>query len=227
MACYVGLRVEQTEVDIISGTPFLCRMNIDLRKWLKKFQMKWEDKPIEYLDESGNWQEDSDPLFGSISDTIQSRDCELSVAELQRISQWKLQSSRNDSNIKKNSNETVTQQFQSAITASTDREAVDVLTELSGIGVPMASTMLTVAKPSHYAIIDYRAFRALPGANPEMAGPRQYGDYAEFLEHFRTYLKNPEAYEFYMNHVRQIADAEGLSARQVDMALWAFDKEMA
>jgi hypothetical protein len=202
-------------------------MDIDLQKWLEQFQIKWEDRPIEYLDESGNWQEDSDPLFGSISQAIQSRDFELSVAELQRISQWKLQSSRNNSNIKDNSNGAVIQQFQSALTASTDREAIDALTELSGIGVPMASTMLTVAKPSHYAIIDYRAFRGLAGAKPEILDSRQYADYAEFLEHFRTYLKNPEAYEFYMNHVREIADAEGLSARQVDMALWAFDKEMA
>ena len=202
-------------------------MDIDLQKWLEQFQIKWEDRPIEYLDESGNWQEDSDPLFGSISQAIQSRDFELSVAELQRISQWKLQSSRNNSNIKENSNGAVIQQFQSALTASTDREAIDALTELSGIGVPMASTMLTVAKPSHYAIIDYRAFRGLAGAKPEILDSRQYADYAEFLEHFRTYLKNPEAYEFYMNHVREIADAEGLSARQVDMALWAFDKEMA
>jgi hypothetical protein len=201
-------------------------MDIDLQKWLEQFQIKWEDRPIEYLDESGNWQEDSDPLFGSISQAIQSRDFELSVAELQRISQWKLQSSRNNSNIKENSNGAVIQQFQSALTASTDREAIDALTELSGIGVPMASTMLTVAKPSHYAIIDYRAFRGLAGAKPDIVDSQQYADYAEFLEHFRTYLKNPEAYEFYMNHVREIADAEDLSARQVDMALWAFDKEM-
>lgn len=202
-------------------------MDIDLQKWLKKFQIEWEDKPIEYLDTSGKWQEDSDPLFDSISDAIQLRDYELSVAELQRISQWKLQSSRNHSNIQENSDEAVTQQFQSAITASTDREAIDVLTELSGIGVPMASTMLTVAKPSHYAIIDYRAFRGLAGAKPEIIDSRQYADYAKFLEYFRTYLKNPDAYEFYMNHVRKIADAEDLSARQIDMIFWAFDKEMS
>lgn len=201
-------------------------MDTKLQKWLKKFQREWEDKPIGYLDESGNWKEDTDPLFGSISDVIQSRDYELSVAELQRISQWKLQSSRNDSNIKKNSEDAVTQRFRSAINGSTDREAIDILTELSGVGVPMASTMLTVAEPSQYAIIDYRAFRGLAGFKPEIVDSRRYADYAEFLEYFRTYLKNPEAYEFYMDHVREIAAAENLTPRQVDMALWAFDKEM-
>jgi len=221
------LRTEQTAVDITAGTLLLRDMDIDLQKWLEKFRMEWEDKPIEYLDQQENWKEDSDPLFSSISEVIQSRDYELTVAELQRISQWKLQSRRNDSNIRENSDEAVTQQFKSALTASTDGEAIDELTELSGIGVPMASTMLTVAKPSHYAIIDYRAFRGLVGAKPEIINPQQYADYAEFLEHFRTYLKNPEAYDFYMTYVREIADTEGLLARQVDMALWAFDKEMA
>ena len=74
-------------------------MDSDLQRWVRKFRNEWKDKPIEYLDNSGEWQEDRDPLFGSISNAIQSRDYELSVAELQRISQWKLQSGRNDSNM--------------------------------------------------------------------------------------------------------------------------------
>ena len=202
-------------------------MSTALREWVRQFESEWEDKPIEYLDESGEWQADSDPLFGSISTAIQSRAYELSVAELQRISRWKLRNRRNESNIEENTDETVTRRFQSAIAASTDGEAIDTLTELSGVGVPMASTMLTVAKPSHYAIIDYRAFRGLAGVKPEMVDARQYADYAEFVEHFRRYQESSAAYEYYMHHVREIADAENLSARQVDMALWAFDKERA
>ncbi len=202
-------------------------MDGSIQNWVTKFREDWEDKPIEYLTESGDWKEDGDPLFGSISNAIQSRGYRLSVAELLRISQWKLQSGRNDSNIKTNSSEAVTQQLQTAIDSPTDADAIEALTELSGIGVPMASTVLTVAKPSHYAIIDYRAFRGLVGANPEIANPHEYGEYAEFLEHFRTYLKSSESYDYYMDHVRQIGDDEDLSAREVDMALWAFDKEMA
>ncbi|MFP9191139.1 hypothetical protein ACLI4Q_05675 [Natrialbaceae archaeon A-CW1-1] len=202
-------------------------MNADIQRWVKRFQEEWEDKPVEYLDEAGNWQKDSDPLFGSISNAIQSRDYELSVAELLRISRWKLQSGRNDSNIKANSSEAVTQQFRTALEAPTDTEAIEALTELSGVGVPMASTVLTVAKPSHYAIIDYRAFRGLAGAKPAIVDSQQYEEYAEFLEHFRTYLRSPTAYGYYMEQVREIAEAENLSARQVDMALWAFDKEKA
>lgn len=201
-------------------------MNGDIQQWVMKFREEWEDEPIEYLDESGEWQQDSDPLFGSISTAIQSREYQLTVEELLSISQWKLQSGRNDSNIKENSSETVTQQTQTALEASTNTEAIEALTELSGVGVPVASTILTVAKPSQYAIIDYRAFRGLVGAKPDIIDPTEYSEYAEFLEHFRRYQKSPKSYEYYMNHVREIADTAGLSARQVDMALWAYDKEM-
>lgn len=202
-------------------------MDDDIQHWVTKFREEWEEKPIEYLDESGEWRKDSDPLFGSISTAIQSREDQLTVEELLRISRWKLQSSRNDSNIEENSSETVTQQSQAALEAPTDAEAVKALTDISGVGVPMASTILTVAKPSRYAIIDYRAFRGLAAAKPEIIDSPQYSEYAEFLEHFRKYLKSPESYEYYMNHVREIAEAEDLSARQVDMALWAYDKKMA
>lgn len=202
-------------------------MDGGIQQWLMRFREEWENKPIEYLDESGEWQADSDPLFGSISTAIQSRECQLTVAELLRISRWKLQSGRNDANIKENDSETVAQRTQAALEAPTDTEAIKTLTEISGVGVPMASTVLTVAEPSRYAIIDYRAFRGLVGAKPGIMDSPQYSEYAEFLEHFRNYLKRPESYEYYMSHVRETADAEDLSARQVDMALWAYDKEMA
>lgn len=202
-------------------------MKDNIQQWVLEFREEWEDKPIEYLNESGEWKQDTDPLFGSISAAIQSRECQLTVAELLRISRWKLQSRRNDTNIEQNSSETVSHQTKVALEASTDTEAINALTEISGVGVPMASTILTVSNPSHYAIIDYRAFRGLVGAKPELTDSPQYSEYAEFLEHFRNYLKSSESYAYYMNHVREIADAEDLSPREVDMALWAYDKRMA
>jgi hypothetical protein len=131
--------------------------------------------------------------------------------------------------INKNDSTDVERQTRDAFQATTDAEAVNILTELSGVGVPLASTVLTVVEPDTYAIIDYRAFRGLAAAKPELVDPRSdgYGPYAEFLECFRNYLTKADAYEYYMIHVREIADEEGLSPREVDMALWAFDKEMA
>lgn len=202
-------------------------MAADLRKWVAEFEAEWVDKPIEYVDESGEWHEDTDPLFSSISNAIQSRNYEISIDELLKISQWKMQGPRNDDNIKANAEKDVNveQQCQYALTEVEGKDSIKTLTDLSGVGVPMASTVLTVAKPSEYAIIDYRAFRGLAGALPEIVDSREYSEYAEFLEHFRTYDKSPAAYEYYIKHVRNIAEQEDLSARQVDMALWAFDKQ--
>ena len=199
-------------------------MATNLQRWVQEFQNEWEDKPIEYLDQSGNWKRDSDPLFGSVSNAIKSRNYELTVDELLRISQWKLQSGRNDANITQNSSNEVVDQFQNALDATTDSEAVDELTELSGIGVPMASTVLTVAMPSQYAIVDYRAFRGLAGLKPELFDSQEYSVYSEFLEHFRTYLTRSEAYDYYMTHVREIAADEDLSARE--RSTWLFGRSI-
>ena len=201
-------------------------MEIDFQRWISEFESQWEDQPIEYKSESGEWKEEHDLLFESMSTAIQSRG-EISVDELQRISQWKVQGKRNDSNINQNNDREVERRSRAALEASSDVEAIEELTELSGVGVPMASTVLTVADPSHYAIIDYRAFRGLAAAKPELIESDGYATLAEFMGHFRTYLKKAEAYAFYMEHVREIAETEDLSPREVDMALWAFDKAKA
>lgn len=202
-------------------------MKVDLRKWQAEFEKLWDARPIEYLDRAGEWSHDADPLFGSISEAIQSRDYALTVGELRRISTWKLQSGRNDSNVEENTDEQISRRVRAAIDASSDKKAVDELLELSGVGVPMASTVLTMARPSEFAIIDYRAFRALAAAKSNLFELALYPVSAEFLEHFRTYLSKPDSYVFYMRHIRELADAEGLSPREVDIALWALDKQKA
>ena len=201
-------------------------MEINFQRLIGEFEKQWVDKPIEYKDKSGEWKKENDLLFGSISAAIQLRG-QISVDELQRISQWKVQGKRNDANVKKNSEHEVERRSRAALEASDDVEAIEELIELSGVGVPMASTVLTVADPSHYAIIDYRALRGLAAAKPHLIEPDEYATLAEFLGHFRTYLDNPDTYAFYMQHVRELADDEGLTPREIDMALWAFDKAEA
>lgn len=199
-------------------------MEIDFQKWIGEFERQWEDEPIEYLSESDEWTEENDLLFGSMSTAVQSRG-EISVDELRKISQWKLQGGRNDSHIERNSDHEVERRSRAALEASNDVEAINELTELSGVGVPVASTVLTVADPSRYAIVDYRAFRGLAAAKPRLVEPDEYTTLATFLGHFRRYLDAPESYAFYVENVRELAEAEDLSPRQVDMALWAFDKK--
>lgn len=84
-----------------------------------------------------------------------------------------------------------------------------------------------MGRPTEYAIIDYRAFRGLATAKPEITTPEEYTTYAEFLEHFRTYLTKAETYEYYINHIQELVAESGLSPREIDMALWASDKAKA
>lgn len=73
--------------------------------------------------------------------------------------------------------------------------------------------------PSQYAVINFRVLRALGVVRPRLVDPQNYSEYAEFLDHFRGYGTRSETYTFYMDEVHQIANDEGLTPREVDMAL--------
>jgi hypothetical protein len=55
---------------------------------------------------------------------------------------------------------------------------------------------------------------------------QNYAHYVEFMNHFQNYNSNPSAYSFYIDEVRNIAQQEGILPREVDMALWAYDKSV-
>lgn len=84
-------------------------------------------------------------------------------------------------------------------------ERMEKLTELPGIGVPQASALLLFALGEDFPILDVNALEAL--------GHRGRGQYpASFWVR-------------YLNHVRALAAANGMTPRQVDKALWEFRKQ--
>ncbi|WP_049996220.1 hypothetical protein [Halococcus sediminicola] len=186
-------------------------------------EKEWTATPIEYLTPDGEWEKDGDARFGSISMAIQSRG-EVSRNELLRIGRWKNRNRRNDRLVHRNDEESVTRLTRTALQAHDPVVAVETLSRLDGVRVPIASTVLTVADPETYAIIDYRALRALIAVRPDLAATDSYATFAEFLEHFRNYQKRPRTYDFYLNEVWAIADERDFTPREVDMALWALDK---
>lgn len=195
-------------------------MSLDFPKWIDKYDDVAPDETIEYKDSSGTWREETGYDFGNISSALQQRGY-LFRDELRKIGEWKA-GGRIDHHLKKNNASAVERQSKLAFQAPSDEEAVEALAELTGVRVPMASTVLTMAKPTDFAVIDYRALRALGVVNPQLLDAQRYSDYATFMECFR----NPtvDGYLFYMEMVRDIAQREGLSTREVDMALWSFDK---
>jgi hypothetical protein len=79
-----------------------------------------------------------------------------------------------------------------------------------------------MADPTTFAVIDYRALRALGVVQPGLLDTQTYSDYADFMGYFRE--PDIEGYCFYMEIIRDIAQREGILPREVDMALWAYDK---
>ena len=94
--------------------------------------------------------------------------------------------------------------LRAATAAPNDQTAVEALIELSGVGVPVASAILTAIYPNRYTIIDFRALEAL-GTN--------------------TTNRSVSFYLRYLRHCRETAEMYGVSLRQLDRALWQWSYE--
>ena len=198
-------------------------MSLNFSKWIDRYEAANPDESIEYRDSSGTWKEDKDYRFSSISSELQQRGY-IYRDELRKIGGWKVPTGRIDHLLKQNNPNHVEQQSAVAFQTNSDEEKVEALMELKGVRVPVASSILTMAEPANYAVVDYRAFRALGAANPQLLDSQTYPQYVEFIEHFRNYNSATEAYSFYMDAIRDVAQRERILPREVDMALWAFDE---
>lgn len=198
---------------------------MNFTKWVQEYETSYQGDSIEYRDSSGSWQDDPSPRFTSIAPALQSRGY-ISRPQLRRIGRWKAQSGRIDRWLKSNSQQEVEIHTAAAFNASKEKTAIEELTELDGVGVPVASAILTMFDPTKYAIIDYRALRALAFIQPQLADPQNYPQYVEFMDHFRSYNSQADAYEFFITEVQQISSNQNLDPREVDMALWSFDESV-
>jgi hypothetical protein len=89
-------------------------------------------------------------------------------------------------------------------TASNERDRMDALLSLRGVGWPTASVLLHLAYPERYPILDQRALLALGVA------PKSYS--------FRFW-------EAYVTSWLRIAEQAGVDGRTLDQALWQWSKE--
>jgi hypothetical protein len=88
-----------------------------------------------------------------------------------------------------------------------ERDRIEPLLCLRGVGWPTASVLLHVAYPDRYPILDTRALHALG-------------------------VRAPSAYSFrfweaYVATCRRLADRAGVGGRTLDRALWQWSKEQA
>jgi hypothetical protein len=118
---------------------------------------------------------------------------------------WKTPRSR--PRIAANSRRAVVSRTGRALAAADESGRISPLLELHGVGVPTASTLLYVAFPSDYPILDIRALESL--------GVRARSVYS--LGFWLAYLEA----------CRELASRNGVSIRTLDKALWQHSKERA
>jgi hypothetical protein len=118
--------------------------------------------------------------------------------DLAIIFEWKTRN-RGKSRLLENTPKEISDAFNLAVRAKTDRSAVAVLTGLSGVGTPVASAILTAVAPERYTIIDFRALGALNYKGP-------YSSLSFYLH--------------YLRYCRGTAQKHRVSLRTLDRALW-------
>ena len=155
---------------------------------------------------------DSDPRFPHAGSSLQKRGYAL-LDELHAIARWK--SPRSADLILLNEAEAVKVVTGEAF-AIRDREpgrAACRLTEVYGIGIPTASTVLTVFDPGQFGIVDFRVWNTLRLWRPDRFPAKSEGYWP--IKHFICCLEA----------MRELARDSGLSCREIDMALWQMDRE--
>jgi thermostable 8-oxoguanine DNA glycosylase len=97
-----------------------------------------------------------------------------------------------------------------------DVEKVKLLIEIGGIGIPVASAILTVCYPETFTVIDYRSCASLAKilALEQKALRKQFGG---------DPVASPKAYLEYTKCCKAQADKNGLELREYDRILWGMD----
>lgn len=147
----------------------------------------------------------------------------LTVCELQRILNWKWPAGKTKRYAERNGLkkvESVTRgAFQwvypaGAHTVADPIKAIGALCELDGVGVRMASAILTALDPLRFTVLDVRACRALK----ELGLLDALG-----LSPFEGRLDDAETYGPYLRACVLLADTASVSLRSLDRCLWTLD----
>jgi hypothetical protein len=116
---------------------------------------------------------------------------------------WKTARSR--PRVERNSEQSVREATKRAFAARDERARMEALLTLDGVGVPTASTLLHVAFPDDYPILDVRALESL-GHRGRTTYPLSF-------------------WLGYLDACRRLAAEHAVSLRTLDKALWQYSKE--
>lgn len=145
-------------------------------------------------------------LFDIIGPQAQKRGY-LKFYEFYQICMWKSvrQKQKYINNKKEIKNKT-----KKAFLEKEEKEKIKILCELEGVGIPTASSILTVVFPKEYAVIDIRCLEILR----EEFNQRKIGKSISL----KTWIE-------YLKLMRSWAKENNISPRKLDMALFAMHKK--
>lgn len=165
-----------------------------------------------YIRDYAKYYKTEDYLFGEMANNIRSRSpIYINLEELLYITFWK--SPRNLHSVMENNNAEVIEITKIALNIKEERKKIKTLTSkikrksLKGVGVAIASAILTIIDPERYGVIDFHAWHALYGQKKSLFSAKDY-------------LK-------YLNDIRQKALEEGVRPRTIDKGLLIKDIGLA
>lgn len=190
--------------------------------WAEKYEKEeGENESIAFTKKGKERVEQDMRNFPSIRKAIFEKGC-LERADLEGICEFK-SGKRNFASLQENSDNKI-EKVTKYVVGNLDKDDVSSLIEklnsLKGIGVKTASAILAVLAPDEYTIIDYRAARSL------IWNELRQESYEEFYRSMEAF-RNPSAddYSWYHRKINSISKKTNTTPREVDMALWKFDKD--
>ena len=166
---------------------------------------RFKNKAIDYdetrriIDYFSSIKKDRKPLY------LDSNDFEM-------ILRWKLaQQYKRQSELRKGNTDKIIRKVTSvALNISHEEEDYEIdlrlnlLMSLRGVGLPVASAILTLVYPDKYAVIDFRGWNQLFG---------------EKKQSFTI-----SDYKKYLREIRKLAGELGWTPQEVDLAIWEYDR---
>lgn len=128
---------------------------------------------------------------------------EYSRKNLERIFCWKA-NDRGKSRLLGNTDVEIEDALRLAVNAKTERAAIAVLCGLDGVGVPVASAIMTRVKPETFTVIDFRALESLG---------------------IKKYSMGIGLYLAYLRACRELSGQHRVPLRMLDRALWQWSSE--
>ena len=162
----------------------------------------------EYWEESNSAVKDEERRTFEAGRVILNGD--RSLSSLTTIVHWK--SPRIVPHLIKNSEDDLRVALDIAVNHTNVEEALTALTKLYGVGIPVASAILTAIHPDRYTVIDFRALEALGSTDVTF-----YVAYLDFCRNLAEQNAVPA----------QIDLPAPTKLRALDRALWQWSKNMA